>query len=112
MFDRLDEGIQAAVIRSGVSITSDDQEQRRAAGDPKTLATLLGCLPAEGESGSWAREASAAIIYAGGSWTDVKPDHVQKAIPGMSKTTARQYWAKTERLLRVAMTRLNHKEGQ
>ena len=30
VFDRLDEGIQTAVIRSGVSITSDDQEQRRA----------------------------------------------------------------------------------
>ena len=87
-------------------------DEARAAGDPKTLATLLGCLPAEGESGSWAREASAAIIYAGGSWTDVKPDHVQKAIPGMSKTTARQYWAKTERLLRVAMTRLNQKDAQ
>ena len=53
-------------------------QEAAAAGDPMTMRTLIGCLPADGESGDWARQ--------------------------MALACARQYLAETRHLLQVAMT--------
>lgn len=74
-----------------------------AAGGPVTMRTLIGCLPADGESGDWARQMALACARAGGQMEAVTVGHVME-VTGFSHNTARQYLAETRHLLQVAMT--------
>ncbi|WMY80046.1 sigma factor [Citricoccus sp. I39-566] len=74
-----------------------------AAGAPVTMRTLIECLPADGESGDWARQMALACAQAGGRFEAVTVAHVMD-VTGFSHNTARQYLAETRHLLQVAMT--------
>ncbi|QCU77996.1 sigma-70 family RNA polymerase sigma factor [Citricoccus sp. SGAir0253] len=74
-----------------------------AAGAPVTMRTLIECLPADGESGDWARQMALACAQAGGRFEAVTVAHVMD-VTGFSHNTARQYLAQTRHLLQVAMT--------
>lgn len=78
------------------------------AGDPVTMRTLIGCLPADGESGDWVRQMALACAQAGGRFEAVTVAHVME-VTGFSRNTARQYLAETRHLLQVAVTVLSEK---
>ncbi|MEO9246794.1 sigma factor [Citricoccus nitrophenolicus] len=78
-------------------------QQAAATGAPVTMRTLIECLPADGESGDWARQMALACAQAGGRFEAVTVGHVMD-VTGFSRNTARQYLAETRHLLQVAMT--------
>jgi RNA polymerase sigma-70 factor, ECF subfamily len=78
-------------------------QEAAAAGGPVTMRTLIECLPADGESGDWARQMALACARAGGRFEAVTAAHVMD-VTGFSRNTARQYLAETRHLLQVAMT--------
>jgi RNA polymerase sigma-70 factor, ECF subfamily len=84
-------------------------QEASAAGAPVTMRTLIECLPADGESGDWARQLALACARAGGRFEAVTATHVMD-VTGFSHNTARQYLAETRHLLQVAMTVLTEEQ--
>lgn len=102
-------GVSAEVLRQSrremircCQVVSRAQEAATAGGTV-TMRTLIECLPADGESGDWARQMALACAQAGGRFEAVTVGHVMD-VTGFSHHTARQYLSKTRHLLQVAMT--------
>jgi RNA polymerase sigma-70 factor (ECF subfamily) len=75
----------------------------KAAGKPVTVATLLGCLPTEGDiTGGWATPITKAVVAAGG-FHKVTAGHVAE-VTGYALNSARQYLTEALHLMMVART--------
>ncbi|WP_413543338.1 sigma factor [Citricoccus nitrophenolicus] len=102
-------GVSAEVLRQSrrelirCSQVVSRAQEAATAGGTVTMRTLIECLPADGESGDWARQMALACAQAGGRFEAVTVGHVMD-VTGFSHHTARQYLSKTRHLLQVAMT--------